>query len=244
MGCPGGRQDPHQALEFHCHLRVFALELHDEHGRRVRGVARLHRCFGGVHREAIHDLHRSGQQARLDDTRHGIAGRLEARIRCEDGAVASRPRHEAQRDLERDAEQALRPDEQPAEICAGLLEAVAPECGEGPVAEHDPQPEHVVRRHPVPEAVRPPGVERHVAADRADRLARGVRRVVQPVRGGQCRDCEIDDAGFDDGEAGCGSNRRTRFMRFSAMTIPSSMGTAPPERLVPLPRAMNGTCAA
>ncbi len=28
------------------------------------------------------------------------------------------------------------------------------------------------------------------------------------------------------------------------MTIPSSIGTAPPDRLVPLPRAMNGTPAA
>ena len=32
-----------------------------------------------------------------------------------------------------------------------------------------------------------------------------------------------------------------RFSRFSAMTMPSTCGTAPPDRLVPLPRATNGT---
>ena len=128
----------------------------------------------------------------------------EAGIGGEHGAVAGRPRHQAQRDLERDAEQALRSHEQPAEVRARLLEAVAPERCDGPVAEHDAHPEHVVRRHPVPEAMRAAGVERHVAADRADRLARGVRRVVQPVRRGECRDREVHDAGFDDGESRAG----------------------------------------
>ena len=94
------------------------------------------------------------------------------------------------------------PTNSPPRSAPGLLEAVAPERRDGPVAEHDAHPEHVVGRHAVPEAVRAPGVERDVAADRADRLARGVRRVVQPVRRGQCGDREIDDAGFDDGEAG------------------------------------------
>ncbi len=35
-----------------------------------------------------------------------------------------------------------------------------------------------------------------------------------------------------------------RFRRLSAMTMPSSSGTEPPERLVPEPRATNGTPAA
>ena len=34
--CAGCRQDPHQPLELHGHLRVFALELHDQDGRRAR----------------------------------------------------------------------------------------------------------------------------------------------------------------------------------------------------------------
>ena len=34
-----------------------------------------------------------------------------------------------------------------------------------------------------------------------------------------------------------------RFSRLSAMTMPSTCGTAPPDRLVPLPRATNGTPA-
>ena len=105
----------------------------------------------------------------------------------EHGAIDGRSRHEAQRDLERDAEQAFRSDEQTAEVRARLLEAVAAERRDGAVAEHDAQPEHVVGRHAVPEAMRAPGVEGDVAANRAHRLARGIRarstaRAAPPVR--------------------------------------------------------------
>ena len=40
-----------------------------------------------------------------------------------------------------------------------------------------------------------------------------------------------------------GSISRMRVSRLSAMTMPSTCGTAPPDRLVPLPRATNGTPA-
>jgi hypothetical protein len=38
-----------------------------------------------------------------------------------------------------------------------------------------------------------------------------------------------------------GSRRRMRFSRLRAMTMPSAIGTDPPERLVPDPRATKGT---
>ena len=70
----------------------------------------------------------------------------------------------------------------------------------------------------------------------------GIRRVVQAVRLRRDRHVEVDDARFDDGDAvdrvelrGCDSSR------LSAMTMPSTFGTAPPDRLVPLPRATKGT---
>ena len=43
------------------------------------------------------------------------------------------------------------------------------------------QPQHVVARDPVSEAVRPAGVGRHIPADRADRTARGIGRIAQPA---------------------------------------------------------------
>ena len=60
--------------------------------------------------------------------------------------------------------------------------------------------EDVIGGHPVAEAVRAAGVERDVAADRADRLARRIRRVIETVlrRGG--RHIEIDHARLDDGD--------------------------------------------
>jgi len=125
--------DRHQALELHRNLRVFALELHDEDGRCPCGIARLHGRLGRVHRKAVHDLHGTRQQARLDYPRHGVASGLEARIGGEHRAVSSRPGHQAQRDLERDPEQAFRSDEQAPEIGARLLEAVTPERCDGPV---------------------------------------------------------------------------------------------------------------
>ena len=111
------------------------------------------------------------------------------------------------------AEQAFGADEQAGEIGSGLLEAVAAErAPRVPSASTASQAEHVIGRHAVAEAVRAAGVERDVAADRADRLARGIGRVVQAVRCGQRGDGEVDDAGLDDGDArdrdrtaGCGS---------------------------------------
>ena len=77
-------------------LRVLALELDDQHGRRVGGVARMHGRFGGVDGEAVHDLHRARQQARTRSiARHGVARGLQARVGGEHGAIAGRPRDAA-----------------------------------------------------------------------------------------------------------------------------------------------------
>ncbi len=67
--------------------------------------------------------------------------------------------------------------------------------------QHRLQPEHVIRRHPVFQAVRPARVERHIAADRTDLLARRIRREVQPVRLRRRRHRQIDHARLDDRDA-------------------------------------------
>ena len=38
-----------------------------------------------------------------------------------------------------------------------------------------------------------------------------------------------------------GSTRKMRFIRLSAITMPPAIGTDPPDKLVPLPRATKGT---
>jgi len=67
--------------------------------------------------------------------------------------------------------------------------------------EHGFEAEDVVGRHAVFQAVGAAGVEGDVAADRADRLARWVGRVVQAVGRRGERDRGVDHAGLDDGEA-------------------------------------------
>ena len=71
--------------------------------------------------------------------------------------------------------------------------------------------------------MRPARIKRHVPANGANLLTARVGGEVQPVR----------SRGLTDGQ-----------IWFMAMTSPSSTGTAPPLKLVPLPRAMNGTAHA
>ena len=79
-----------------------------------------------------------------------------------------------QHDLGGDAEGALGADEGAEQVVAG---GVAVERHQRAVGEHHLQPDHVVGGEAVLEAVCPAGVLGHVAADRADDLAGGVRRV-------------------------------------------------------------------
>ena len=91
------------------------------------------------------------------------------------------------------------------------------------VGAHHREPEDMVGGEAVLQAVRAARVLRHVAADRADDLARRVGRVVQVVRGHRVGDAEVGHARLDD----CalvlrvdGEDRRR--IRASPMTIPSA----------------------
>ena len=115
--------------------------------------------------------------------------------------IAGRPRQQPQRDLERDPEAALGADEAADQVGSDRIQAAAAERHQRAVGEHRLEPEDVVQRHAVAEAVGAARVEGDVAADRADRLARRIGRVVQAERDGGGRDVEVDDAGLDDGDA-------------------------------------------
>ena len=109
---------------------------------------------------------------------HHAAGRR-GRVEERDERAARAPGAgiDPQRDLRGDAERALGADERAEQVVARAGRALAAELHQLAVGEHDLQTGHVVRGEAVLEAVRAAGVLGHVAADRADDLARGIRRV-------------------------------------------------------------------
>ena len=84
-----------------------------------------------------------------------------------------------------------------------------------------------------------------VAADRARDLRRRIRRVVEAVRRRRLGDREVAHARA--ARPPCARARRCARMRLnfaSDSTMPSGSGSAPPDRLVPAPRATTGMRAA
>ena len=100
--------------------------------------------------------------------RHRIARLLQGAIAGEHRVKTFRPRKQLQRDLERDAEQALVAREQPAPVRADRFAARAAPLDDLARGEHGFDAEHVIRRHAVFQAMRAAGIERDVSADRAD----------------------------------------------------------------------------
>ena len=132
-----------------------------------------------------------------DDGRHrvpGVPGRLEE---GHERAHRLGRGHDADGDLRRHAERALRADEDAAQVVAGQVELLAAQLDDRAVGQHDLQAADVVRGEAVLEAVRAAGVLGHVAADRAHDLRRRVGRV--EVRGpDRGRDGDVRHPGLAD----------------------------------------------
>ena len=105
---------------------------------------------------------------------------------------------EAKGDLGRDPERPLRADEHAEQVGPGDSGARAAEPHELAVGEHDRQAGDVVDGEAVLEAVRAARVLGDVAADRADLLARRVRRVVETLRRHGLGHLEVGHARLDD----------------------------------------------
>ncbi len=82
----------------------------------------------------------------------------------------------------RDPECSLRADERAEQVGPVRVERLAAELDDLAVGQNDLEPRDVVDGEAVLEAVRAAGVLRHVAADRADLLARRIGCVEEPVR--------------------------------------------------------------
>ena len=181
------------------------------------GVAGVVGLLGGDDRERVHHLDRGGQDAGGDDRGHRLAGRVGRPERRQVRGHRLGLAQDAQRDLRRDPERSLRADEGAEQVGPVRIERLAAELDELAVGEHDGQPGDVVDREAVLEAVGAARVLGHVAADRADLLARGVGRVEEAVGGDGPRHVEVGDARLDHARAasrgrsrGSGSSARAR----------------------------------
>jgi len=68
-------------------------------------------------------------------------------------------------------------------------------------SQHGLDAEHMIGGHPVFQAMRAARVEGDVATDRANGLARRIRRVMQPMHRGSLGHVQVHHARFDHGEA-------------------------------------------
>ena len=153
-----------------------------------------------VDRGVVHQLDQRGAHgaAELDDGGGRGGDRGEGRDDRGPGRLGG---DEAQGRPGDDAQGALGADEQLEQRQAGdVLDPLAAEGDQGAVGEHDVEAEHVVGGDAVLHAAQAAGVGRDVAADRADLVRAGVRRVPEALRGGGPLDLDVEGAGLDDGD--------------------------------------------
>ena len=145
----------------------------------------------------VHHLERRRHDALGDDPGHrpaGIGHRLE---HSQEGAHRLRERGQSHRDLGHHPEGPFVPNHQARQVVSRALGHRPAELGDRAVGEDERHPEHVVGSDPVLQGVRAARVGGHVAADRARRLARRIRCIVESM--GLCGPAErqIRHPGFD-----------------------------------------------
>ena len=182
-------------------LDFLTLQLDDQNGRRALRIAGVDRRLGRLDGQPVHDLHRAGQQARGHHLGDRVARRAERAIGGQHRAIALRLGQQAQRDLQRDAKEPFRADEEAGQVGPHRLQAFPAQLDHLAVGQHRLDAQDVVGRHAVLQAVRAARVEGDIAADRADELAGRVGRVVEAVGRSRLGDVEVDHAGLDDGDA-------------------------------------------
>jgi hypothetical protein len=154
------------------------VQLDDQHGAGTGRVAAAHGRLGGLDRQPVHHLDRGRQHPGGDHRGDRLAGRVGALEGGQQRAYVLRAAGELDRDLGGHPERALGADERPDQVVAHRVGDLPAEADAVPVAGDDLKAGDVVHGEAVLQAVRPAGVLRDVAADRADLLAGGVRGVV------------------------------------------------------------------
>ena len=180
-------------------LRGDAVELDEQHRLRTLRVAGPERLLGGLDREPVHHLDRGWSDAvRRRSPRRPRRPRRASGTRP---AASSRPR--AARTTRSVTSVAMpsvpsEPTSTPSRSGPSGSSALPPSSTTSPVGSTTVMPGHVRDGEPVLQAVRAARVLGHVAADRADLLARRIGRIEEPVGLDGAGDVEIRDAGLHD----------------------------------------------
>ncbi len=132
-------------------------------------VVRVDCRFGGLDREVVHHLHRGGQHSGGDDVAYGCACLIRGRKCGEQSLHAFGALHDTQDNFCRDAERALRADENSRQIVARSVECFAAEMHAAvPSGSTTSRPKHMSRRESVLQAVRAAGIFRDISANAAN----------------------------------------------------------------------------
>ena len=178
---PGLAEDGSHRFDAGIDQRRRAVDLDDEEKvvlRQPDGHRALfhHGHRGGIHHFNGHGIRRAAHQSVDGPLRRWQIGKGRA-----ESPRLLRPRRKAQPEPRESPERSLGPNHEALPILAPWT-ATARRATEAPqrAVEHDHfHTEHVIAGHAVAEAMRPAGIRGHVAPDRADRTARGIRRIMQ-----------------------------------------------------------------
>ena len=171
------------AFEFRLYLHLDAVELNHQRGGCVERISGAGRLLARLDRQRVEHLDGGRDDACRDDVADRVArlfgvGEVGDQ-RADRLGLAQQPHG----DFGDDADGALRPDDHRAQIRPDLIQRVAAQGDHAPVGAHHREPEDMVGGEAILQAVRAARVLRHVSPDRADHLARRVRRVIQVERG-------------------------------------------------------------
>src|SRR5205807_3497792 len=158
-------------------LCLRSIQLDDEHRTRPGWVTTRHGGFGSLDRECVHHLDRSRHDPRRDDLAHRGTGLIHRAKGGEQRAHGLRRPRQTNRYFGRDAESPLATNERTYEVIARWIRRISTEPLDTAVRQHDFESGDVMCREAVLQAMRAAGVLRHIATDRADLLARRIRRV-------------------------------------------------------------------
>ena len=178
-----------------------AVELAEEQGGRIQRIAAARERLGRAQRRPVHHLEAGRDDARGNDATHGAGT---ARHVVEAGHQqfdALGQRHEPDRHLDDDAQHAFGTGDERQQRQARRLAERRTDRDDLAVAGRETHLEQVMDGQAVLQAVHAAGVLRHVAADGAGDLRRGVGRVEESVRPGRLGDREVGHARLDTSEA-------------------------------------------
>ena len=197
--CPGRLAQRAHGRQLRLDLRGRAVQFHQQYRTRSGRVVAVHGLLRGLDGQRVHHLDRRGHDAGGDDVGHRPPAFSRRVVRDQQQVHHLGHRHQLDHDLGHDAERALRAGERAEQVVAGRHARAVAEPGQLAGRRDDLQAGHVVHGEPVLQAVRPAGVLRHVAADRADHLAGRVGRVEQAERRRGLAHRQVGHAGLHHG---------------------------------------------